>query len=142
VLVGPNPQALAVTELGDAALRDRLCYLGHVSDGDLSALYRQAALFAYLSEDEGFGLPLIEAMRSGVPVLTLDRPVSREVVGAAAHLIPDARPESVASALATLLSDHSYRASLAVAGANRAAEFDWSVTARRTLDVLTSVVRH
>ena len=141
VLVGPNPQALAVTELGDGALRDRLCYLGHVADEDLSALYRQAALFAYLSEDEGFGLPLIEAMQSGVAVLTLDRPVFREVVGTAAHLIPDARPATVATALATLLSNHPYRASLAEAGARRAAEFDWSVTARRTLDVLTSVAR-
>jgi glycosyltransferase involved in cell wall biosynthesis len=122
--------------LGAAAAGDRVHVPGHVPDADLPALYRGAALVAYLSEDEGFGLPIVEAMRSGTPVLTLDRPVLREVAGTAAHYLAEATPDAIAEALAALLGDAGRREALRAAGLERAARFDWRRTAAETLDVL------
>jgi glycosyltransferase involved in cell wall biosynthesis len=131
VLVGPDSHGL-----GAAAAGDRVHVPGHVPDADLPALYRGAALVAYLSEDEGFGLPIVEAMRSGTPVLTLDRPVLREVAGTAAHYLAEATPDAIAEALAALLGDAGRREALRAAGLERAARFDWRRTAAETLDVL------
>ena len=147
VLVGPDSQGLFADDARMAGLTPRpasptsasetVRFTGHVPDADLPALYRGADLVAYLSEDEGFGLPIVEAMRSGAPVLTLDRPVSREVAGDAAHYLEEATPATVEAALRLLLGDRPRRQALAAAGLTRASRFDWSVTARRTLDVLT-----
>jgi glycosyltransferase involved in cell wall biosynthesis len=151
VLVGPDSHGLFSGEAWLAGLKPRPTYAtststrrdaavvltGHVPDADLPALYRRADLVAYLSEDEGFGLPIVEAMRSGAPVLTLDRPVSREVAGDAAHYLEEATPATVDAALRLLLGEGSRRQALVAAGLTRASRFDWSVTASRTLDVLT-----
>jgi glycosyltransferase involved in cell wall biosynthesis len=131
VLAGPDSHGL-----GAAASGPRVQVLGHVPDADLPALYRRAQLVAYLSEDEGFGLPIVEAMRSGTPVLTLDRPVLREVAGAAAHYLTEATPDAIAEALAVLCGSAGRRDALRAAGFERAAHFDWHRTAARTLDVL------
>ncbi len=131
VLAGPDAHGL-----GAAAIGARVHVLGHVPDADLPALYRRAELVAYLSEDEGFGLPIVEAMRSGTPVLTLDRPVLREVAGAAAHYLTEATPDAIAEALVVLFGSAERRDALRVAGLERAAHFDWHRTAAETLDVL------
>jgi len=131
VLAGPDGHGL-----GAAAVSDRVQVLGHVPDDDLPALYRRAELVAYLSEDEGFGLPIVEAMRSGTPVLTLDRPVLREVAGSAAHYLTEATPDSIADALVLLFGSAERRNTLKAAGLERAAHFDWHRTAAQTLDVL------
>ena len=134
VFVGPDPNGLF-----PRAASDRVRYLGHVPDADLPAIYRRADLLAYLSEDEGFGLPIIEAMRSGTPVLTLDRPVLREVAGDATHYMDRATPERIQSALGTLLGDDERLRALSAAGIERARRFNWRVTADRTLEVLAGV---
>jgi glycosyltransferase involved in cell wall biosynthesis len=102
-------------------------------------LYRHADLLAYLSEEEGFGLPMLEAMRSGTAVLTLDRPVAREVAGDAAHYLPQASVESIRAALILLLRDLPARQTLAAGGLRRAADFDWQQTARETARILAAV---
>ena len=131
VLAGPDSHGL-----GAAAAGARVHVLGHVPDADLPALYRRAQLVAYLSEDEGFGLPIVEAMRSGAPVLTLDRPVLREVAGPAAHYLAEATPDAIAAALVALFASAERRDALRAAGLARAAHFDWHRTAAQTLDVL------
>lgn len=130
VLTGPDPERLA------AGTPERVRHLGHVPDADLPVLYRRAELVAYLSEAEGFGLPVVEAMCSGTPVLTLDRPVLREVAGNNAYYLESATVGHIAGALTTLLNDPMKRRLLAAGGLERGLLFDWARTARRTLDVL------
>jgi glycosyltransferase involved in cell wall biosynthesis len=115
-----------------AALGRRLRRLGRVSDGDLRALYAGASLFGFPSRHEGFGLPVLEAMAQGTPVLCSDIPVLREVAGAAASFIPPGHVLAWTDALEALLGSESERARLADAGLARARVFSWERTVRAT----------
>jgi alpha-1,3-rhamnosyl/mannosyltransferase len=113
--------------------------LGFVPDEDLPALYRGATAVAYPSLYEGFGIPVLEALGCGAPVLTSDRSSMPEVAGEAALY---ADPESVTSirdGLAALLGDAALRARLAGAGPVRARRFSWERSARVILDALRAV---
>lgn len=110
--------------------------LGYVSDDDLACLYRQAGLFCYMSLYEGFGIPVLEAMQSGTPVLTSSISSMPEVGGPAARY---ADPRSVADirrGLSELLEDPALRAACAAAGLERAKSFNWTSTGERVLDAL------
>jgi glycosyltransferase involved in cell wall biosynthesis len=109
---------------GAADLGDRLRVLGPVDDRDLFALYSGAALFALPSRHEGFGLPVLEAMAQGTPVICTDAPALVEVAGGAAAIVaPD--PDAWADALGSLLRDDDRRRALAHAGRARARELTW-----------------
>ena len=122
-------QALART-LGVA---DRLVLPGFVDDGDLEGLYALAACFALPSLQEGFGLPLLEAMRRSVPVACSDVSALPEVAGDAALLFDPHDDASVAGALERLIGDAALRERLVALGHARAAQFTWARTARDTL---------
>ena len=102
---------------------------GYVDDETLASLYRRAVAFAYPSLDEGFGLPVLEAMACGCPVLTSHVPVLREVAGGAADLTDPLDVDSIAAGLEALVADESRRASLVRRGLARAAQFSWARTA-------------
>jgi glycosyltransferase involved in cell wall biosynthesis len=108
---------------------------GYVPEGDLPALYTGALCFVYPSYFEGFGLPPLEAMRCGTPVIASDRTSLPEIVGDAGLLVDPFDEAALAAALARLLDDAALRASLRTRGLARAAQFDWHETARRTLAV-------
>lgn len=122
-------EALA-TRLG---VRDRLVLPGFVDDADLEGLYALADAFALPSFLEGFGLPLLEAMRRGVPVACSDASALPEVAGDAAVLFDPHDAAAVAAALQRLLGDPDLRADLAARGRERAAGFTWERTAEATL---------
>jgi alpha-1,3-rhamnosyl/mannosyltransferase len=122
-----------------ASTHPDIALLGYVDDDDLPALYAGAATFAFPSLAEGFGLPVIEAMAAGTPVLTSNRSSLVEVAGDAARLVDPYEVESIRAGLAELLSDTALREGLARRGRERAAEFTWTRTARETLDYLRSV---
>lgn len=103
--------------------------LGAVSIDDLLVLYRGAALFAYPSLAEGFGLPILEAMACGAPVLTSAGGATEETAGGAARLVPPTETEAMATALAELLADPAERLALQRRGLARAREFSWQETA-------------
>lgn len=126
-------------ELHALAAGGRIRFLGNVSDADLPALYAGAAAFVFASKYEGFGLPPLEAMASGVPVLVSDRASLPEVVGDAARLIDPERPEETARSIEGLLEDSAARVALARRGVERAARFTWDACARATLEVYRSV---
>jgi len=126
-------------ELHALAAGGRIRFLGSVSDADLPVLYAGAAAFVFASKYEGFGLPPLEAMASGVPVLVSDRASLPEVVGDAAWLIDPERPEETARSIEGLLDDSDARSVLARHGVERAARFTWDACARATLDVYRSV---
>jgi glycosyltransferase involved in cell wall biosynthesis len=117
---------------------DRVRLIGFVPDDDLPPLYGAAELFVYPSLFEGFGLPVLEAMACGVPVIASPYASLPEVCGDAAMLVEPA-VEPLAEAIARVVSDPAVGARLRRQGLARAGDFSWEATARRTLDVFRSV---
>ena len=116
-------------------LADSVRFLGHVPQADLPALYSAADLFAFPSLYEGFGLPALEAMACGAPVVASNVSAVPEVVGDAALQVPPLDVEALADAMERLLRDEPLRANLRERGLKRAAGFSWEDTARRTAEV-------
>lgn len=108
---------------------------GYVSRTDLLQLYSSAAVFAYPSLYEGFGLPVAEAMASGVPVLTSTATSIPEVSAGAAWEVDPFSVEAITDGLERLLTDQSLRAQLIGKGLRRAAELSWGETVRKTCEV-------
>ncbi len=119
-----------IEELG---LQDRVVLTGRVNEEEKHALYRNAAIAVNPSLSEGFGLPILEAMAHGVPVIASNRTAHPEVAGDAALLV-EPTLEALADALTLLGMDENLRSSLADKGRSRAALFSWSRTAQSTLD--------
>jgi len=113
--------------------------LGAVTEPVLRALYRSAAALVYPSRYEGFGLPLIEAMASGTPVIASRAASIPEVVGESGVLLEPDNPKRWASAIVDVITDGVLRARLRREGLARAATFTWERTARITLDVYRRV---
>lgn len=114
--------------------------VGWVDDESLARLYAQAAAFVYPSEYEGFGLPIVEAMAAGTPVIASDARGVREAGGQGALYVPTGDARAFASAMRTVLTDRALAANLAARGAARACELTWDEAARATLAVLERVV--
>lgn len=108
---------------------------GYVPENDLPALYSGALCLVYPSYFEGFGLPPLEAMRCGAPVIAGNRTSLPEVVGDAGLLVDPFDEEAIAAAIAQLIDNSDLRFELRVKGLERARMFDWQETARRTLEV-------
>jgi len=109
--------------------------LGYVTAMELEALYRRARIFAFPSLDEGFGMPVLEAMANSVPVITSQRSALPEVAGDAALSVDPDDPEEIAAALVRLASDQALCDDLARRGRERALQFSWESTLAKTWDV-------
>jgi glycosyltransferase involved in cell wall biosynthesis len=118
---------------GELEVDDRVRFLDWVSAGDLEGLYRSASCFALPSLIEGFGLPVLEAMRQGTPVACSDRSALAEVAGDAALLFDPQDQTAVTEALRRVLGDEALRRSLAERGRRRSRGFTWRRTATETL---------
>jgi alpha-1,3-rhamnosyl/mannosyltransferase len=126
------PEARTASErLG---LSDAVRFIPDMPEADLPALYSGAEIFAFPSRYEGFGLPPLEALACGAPVLCCDTSSLPEVVGAAALRVAPT-VAALAEGLARLLADDTLRAELHAAGPRRAALFSWQSTAEATLAV-------
>ena len=134
VLAGEDHVGLGLAD------NDRLRVLGFVPDDDLPALYRAAEIFVYPSDYEGFGIPVLESMAAGTPVVTLDNSALAEVAGDAAVLLPDAGVDELAGAFERLAADTALRADYEARGRKRAEQFTWTETARRTIEALREAV--
>lgn len=115
--------------------RDRIAITGYISSQEIDSLYARASIFAFPSLDEGFGIPVLEAMAYDVPVLTSNRSALPEVAGDAALLVNPYRTEEIASALSRLAHDADLRAQLARAGQQRIKLFTWEKAVEKTYDV-------
>ena len=120
-------------------LRDRVRFTGFVEDDHLPDLYRGALLLVYPSLYEGFGLPVLEAMACGTPVITSNRTSLPEVAGDAALLVDPTRPEALAAAMASILSDSDLRQVLRAKGLARAQAFTWDAVAQQTIAIYRAV---
>ena len=112
-------------------LKDKIVHAGYIDDEDLAALYSDALMFIYPSLYEGFGLPPLEAMQCGCPVITSNVSSLPEVVGDAAVAIAPDDLDAAAAAMSKIYSDESFRSQLADGGMERAREFSWAKTAEK-----------
>jgi glycosyltransferase involved in cell wall biosynthesis len=119
--------------------RNELILTGYVSDDMLIALYSAAALFVFPSLHEGFGLPALEAMACGTPVIGSNSTSIPEVIGLDEAMFDPRRPEAIAAKMAEVLGDPAFGARLRTHGRTQAAKFSWDNTARRALRALESL---
>jgi len=129
------PRLLAELQLAPAVR-----FLGYVPRADLPALYAAATLLAYPSIYEGFGLPVLEAMSVGCPVVTSDVSSLPEVAGGAAILVDPMSVEAIADGVRRSWGDAQLRETMRCRGTIRAAAFDWGRVAQRTLDAYARAV--
>lgn len=122
-----------------SGLDERVQRLGYVPGGDLPTLYGAATVVAYTSRYEGFGLPPLEAMACGAPVIASAIAPLRETLGGAAEFVPPQDVDTLADVLRQLWADESRRTALAGAGLARARRFSWDTTAHRTADIYRSL---
>ncbi|HET6201961.1 MAG TPA: glycosyltransferase family 1 protein [Planctomycetota bacterium] len=135
VFVGPRGSALepALERARALGLAGRVLAAGYVTDDDLARLYRSAEALLFLSHSEGFGLPPLEAMACGAPVVASDRGAIPEVVGDAGVCVSPDDPLATALALQRLVADEDFRRDLVRRGFERAARFTWEEAAARVL---------
>jgi glycosyltransferase involved in cell wall biosynthesis len=114
---------------------DRVCLTGYLQDEELCALYSSCTAFIYPSLYEGFGLPPLEAMACGAPVITSRTPALMETVGNAARLVDPKDVDDIAHAMTDMLSDEKAREHYAALGKSHVKRFSWEQTALKTLDV-------
>jgi len=136
---GRDQEALRrrAAELG---LADRVVFTGWVSDADLEGFYAAAQAFVYPTLMEGFGLPVLEAMRRAVPVACSNVSALPEIAGDAAEYFDPYDVESIAAALRRLLESPERRAALVARGSDQWQRFTWDATARKTLALYREVL--
>lgn len=120
--------------------RARIQIAGYVDQAALESWYSRARILAFPSLDEGFGIPVLEAMAWGVPVLTANRSALPEVAGSAALLVDPLDTEEIAAALSALAEDSELRQRLAELGRRRAADFRWEDAVTRTWSVYQELI--
>ena len=137
VIAGPRRWGHKVITniVGENNVAERVVFTGHVSDTDVINLYNAAEVFVFPSLAEGFGLPVLEAMACGTPVICSGTSSLPEVAGLAARLIDPYKNDTLVSALTDLLDDETVRLRMAAAGLEQAAGFSWQKTAQETLAV-------
>ena len=120
--------------------RDRISVLGYVSHEELAGWYARARIFAFPSLDEGFGMPVLEAMAAGTPVVTSNRSALPEVAGDAAILVDPEDPQALARALRSLSEDEKLWRDMSWRSAARAHLFSWDEAVRKTWQVYREVL--
>lgn len=132
-----DPLEPLVAELG---LADDVVLPGWVTRRRLEALYRGAALYVCPSFDEGFGLPVLDAMRRGVPVLASDVLVLREVGGDAARYVDPRDPSAIGAEIERIVGDPDLGATMRAQGTVRVGQFSWERAAEQTAEVLSGLL--
>lgn len=127
-------------EIERRGLGDSVRWLGFVTDGELSGLYRDAMFLAMPSLYEGFGLPILEANRAGIAVLTSDLSSMPEVAGKAGHFVDPRSVDSIAAGLRRLITDGPYRETLASAALANAARYDGQRNAQDMLSLFEELI--
>jgi len=123
-----------------STFKDQIHTLGYLEDADVAALMNAATAFLFPSWYEGFGIPNVEAMQCGTPLIVSDIPVHREVVGDAAIFVTPSEPEAWVRAMRQIAEDASVHERLIEKGSVRSALYDWNKTASQTWEVLRNVV--
>ena len=120
-------------EIGDKQLMNHIVLTGYVVNTDLPAIYSQSTIFLYPSLRESFGIPMLEAMACGVPVITSNTSSMPEVSGGAAHIVDPYKPEEITEGMLKILSDKDYSENLCKKGIERSKLFSWKNMADQIL---------
>lgn len=129
-----------MAEAARLGIGDRVRFLGFVADQDLPALYSAATLFVFPSIYEGFGLPVLEAMTCGTPVVVSDSSSLPEVVGEAGLLLPATDQDAWTESMKSLLADPAAQAALAQKGLKQASAFSWQHAANQLLGIYATLL--
>jgi glycosyltransferase involved in cell wall biosynthesis len=131
---GYEAQAV-LREAADSPAHARIHVTGYISDAEIARWYAKASIFAFPSLDEGFGMPALEAMAAGIPVIAGDRSSLPEICGHAAMLVDPASDEELAHAVNILTADENLRMKMIATGKEHAAKFRWDAAVEKTLAV-------
>lgn len=142
-LVMPDYNAGALhkilAEIGDPSLKEKIFLTGYVSNTDLPAIYRQCELFLYPSLRESFGIPILEAMACGAPVITSNTSSMPEITGDAACIVDPLKPDEITAALHRITTDSTYRSRLVEKGYVQAQKFSWKTMAENVLKIYSEI---
>lgn len=119
----------------EAGVEERVVFTEFISEEELDSLFRMPDMLVYPSLYEGFGIPVLEAMKVGVPVVTSNTSAIPEVAGGAALLVDPTDVQALSAAMARVLNDKSLRAELKAKGIERAREFTWDRNAESYLAI-------
>lgn len=128
--------------LDSSPFREDILFIGKVNDENLRRLYRAAEALVYPSFCEGFGIPVVEAFKSGIPVITSDRCALPEIAGRAALLINPEESASIADAMERVVKNEDLRNELVILGAERSAQFSWDKSAKTIAEILRKYDRN
>lgn len=126
-------------EIGDKKLKDKIILTGYVVNTDLPAIYTLCEIFLYPSLRESFGIPMLEAMRCGTPVITSNTSSMPEVSGGAAMIVDPFKPEEITKAIHELLKDEKLRKEIVEKGYKQAAKFSWKAMSEHVLELYKEV---
>lgn len=121
-------------EVEELGLNERVCFLNQVNDNDLLMLYNAASIFVFPSLEEGFGLPLLESMACGTPVVAGENSSIPEIVDDAGVLVDTTDPKDIAMGIIRVLTDPDLKADLIRKGLRRSTDFSWEDCANRTIE--------
>ncbi|MEI7503617.1 MAG: glycosyltransferase family 1 protein [Paludibacter sp.] len=128
-----------LNEIGHTEIRKEIITIGYVPNNELPAIINQSKLFLYPSLRESFGIPILEAMACGVPVITSNTSSMPEIAGNAAEIVDPTNPLEIRDAINRILKDDSYNKSLVEKGIERAKMFSWKVMAENYLELYKQV---
>lgn len=143
VLLGCNPKELnsKLLEIDAKHLSQHIILTGYVAEKDLPIVYKQAQILLFPSLREGFGIPIIEAMASGTPVITSNLSSMPEIAGDAAHLINPYSPIEISKGIIKILTNTPYRDQLIQKGLERHQEFTWKSMAEKVLETYLHIYK-
>jgi glycosyltransferase involved in cell wall biosynthesis len=130
-----------LSDAGLEAFFDRIHFTGYIQNTDLPAIINLADVFLYPSKRESFGIPVLEGMASGTPVITSNTSSMPEVAGDAAYLVNPESVDEIVTAINTLIHSQELRQRFSVKGLERAAKFSWENTARQTLAIYETLLK-
>jgi len=143
LLIGSSlPGVSFADEIRRLGLEEDVVDLPYAEHDEIVLAYNACEMLVYPSSYEGFGMPVLEAMACGAPVIALDNTAFPEFAGDIAMLLPDAQPDTLTDGMLKIIRDSSIREHMAKAGPQRAAGYDWHVVTRMYLDLLLELVQY
>lgn len=142
LLIGSSLPGISFAgEIRNLGLEADVVDLPYAEHDEIVLAYNACEMLVYPSSYEGFGMPVLEAMACGVPVIALDNTAFPEFAGGVAMLLPDAKPDTLAEGMLKVIRDPAIRAQMAQTGPQRAAAYDWHLVTRMYLDLLLELVQ-
>lgn len=136
VLVGKAGEREVEEKIKNSQFKKDIILTGYISDSDLFSLYSNAATFVFPSLIEGFGMPILEAMSIGTPVITSNIGAMREIAGEAGYLVDPYSPQSIADGMYCVVDDESLRKALILKGFERVKEFSWDKAGNKYCEII------